>query len=226
MFSYHQPLGRLVRWPLKAIPKKMVMPILSGPNRGLWWISGSFIHGCWLGWYEKPCVEFVASLIRPGMVAFDVGANVGYYTLLLARGVGPKGRVIAFEPNPTNVAFLKEHLRLNKINNVEIVTAAVSDREGSAFFSGDGATGRLSQTGTRIQTVQLDNFPRPDFIKMDIEGGETAALRGSAQILTERNAVWFVALHGTAYTETPALLTSQNYALEWVTRGEICARPV
>ena len=95
MFSYHEPLGRLARWPLKAIPKKLIVPILSGPNRGLWWVSGSFIHGCWLGWYEKPCVEFVASLIRPGMVAFDVGANVGYYTLLLARGVGPKGRVIA-----------------------------------------------------------------------------------------------------------------------------------
>jgi len=127
---------RLARWPLKVIPKKMVMPILSGPNRGLWWVSGSFIHGCWLGWYEKSCVQFVASLIRPGMVAFDVGANVGYYTLLLARGVGPNGRVIAFEPDPVNVAHLKEHMRLNKISNVEIVEAAVSDREGTVFFRG------------------------------------------------------------------------------------------
>ena len=224
MFSYNQPLGRLVRWPLKAVPKKMVMPILSGPNRGLWWVSGSFIHGCWLGWYEKLCAEFVASLIQPGMVAFDVGANVGYYTLLLARGVEPEGRVIAFEPNPTNVAHLKEHLRLNKINNVEIVEAAVSDREGTAFFSGEGATGSLSQTGTPLRTVQLDNYPRPNFIKMDIEGGETAALRGSAKILAERHTVWFIALHGPAHTETPALLASQNYKLEWVTHDEICAR--
>ncbi len=226
MFSYHQPLGRLARWPLKAIPKKMVMPILSGRNRGLWWISGSFVHGCWLGWYEKPCVEFVATLIRPGMVAFDVGANVGFYTLLLAQGVGPEGRVIAFEPDPANVAYLKKHLSLNKIDNVEIVEAAVSDKEGTAYFSGTGAMGKLSHAGAPIQSVQLDNFSRPDFIKMDIEGGETAALRGSAKILAERHAVWFIALHGLACAETPRLLTSQNYTLDWVTTDEICARAV
>jgi FkbM family methyltransferase len=227
MFGYHQPLGRLARWPLKAIPKTQVMPVLSGPNRGLWWVSGTFNHGCWLGWYEKPCVEYVASLVRPGMTAFDVGANVGYYTLLLARGVGPKGRVIAFEPNPVNVAHLKEHLRLNKIGNVEIVEAAVSDRDGTAFFSGEGAVGKLSQTGTQMKTVRLDDYPRPDLIKMDIEGEETAALRGSAKILAERHAVWFIAIHdGPAYTETPALLASQNYSLDWVTHGEACARAV
>ena len=221
MFSYQKPLGRLARWPLKIIPRKMVVPILSGPNRGLWWVSGSLTHGCWLGWYEKPCAEFVASQICPGMVAFDVGANVGYYTLLLSRGVGPQGRVIAFEPNPINVAHLKEHLRLNKIGNVEIVEAAVSDREGTAFFSGEGSMGKLSQTGAPIKTVKLDTYPRPDFIKMDIEGEETAALRGSARILAERHAVWFIAVHGsTVRVEISALLTSQNFTLHWLTHGD------
>jgi FkbM family methyltransferase len=158
------------------------------------------------------------------MIAFDVGANVGFYTLLLARGVGPTGRVIAFEPNTANVALLRKHLRLNRIDNVEIVEAAVSDKEGTAFFSGEGATGKLSQTGTPIRTVRLDNYKRPDLIKMDIEGGETAALRGSVKILAERHAVWFIALHDLAYTEIPKLLASQNYTLNWVRRGEICAR--
>jgi len=59
---------------------------------------------------------------------------------------------------------------------------------------------------------------------MDIEGEETAALRGSAKILSERQAVWFIAVHGPAYTETPALLASQDYTVEWVTQTEICAR--
>jgi FkbM family methyltransferase len=155
------------------------------------------------------------------MVAFDVGANVGYYTLLLSRGVGPQGRVFAFEPNPVNFAHLKEHLRLNKIGNVEIVEAAVSDRAGTAFFSGEGSTGKLSQTGTPTKTVQLDNYPRPDIIKMDIEGEEIAALRGSARILAERHAVWFIAVH---WTETEALLASQNYTVKWVTCSELYAR--
>jgi FkbM family methyltransferase len=225
VFSSQEPLGRLARWPLKLIPKKMVVPILSGPNRGLWWVSGTLTHGCWLGWYEKRSAELVASKIRLGMLAFDVGANVGYYTLLLSRGVGPQGRVIAFEPNPINVAHLKEHLHLNKIGNVEIVEAAVSDREGPAFLSGDGSMGKLSQTGAPIKTVKLDTYPRPDFIKMDIEGEETAALRGSARILAERHAVWFIATHGSAVrTEISALLSNQNYTLDWVTRSEVCAR--
>jgi FkbM family methyltransferase len=119
---------------------------------------------------------------------------------------------------------LKEHLRLNKIDNVEIVEAAVSDTTGTASFSGKGTTGKLSQTGAPVETVQLDNYPRPDFIKMDIEGGETAALHGSIKILAERHAVWFIAIHGLACTETPALLASQNYTLAWVREGEICAR--
>ena len=94
--------------------------------------------------------------------------------------------------------------------------AAVSDREGTAFFSGEGDTGKLSQTGTPIRTVRLDNHIRPDLIKMDIEGGEIAALRGSVTILTERHAIWFIALHGQAFTEIPKLLASQNYTLNWV----------
>lgn len=108
MFGSQQPLGRLARWHLKAIPKTVVLPVLSGPNRGLWWVTGTSNHGCWLGSYEKPCVKYVELLVQPGMTVFDVGANVGYYTLLLARGVGPKGRVIAFEPNPINIAHLKK----------------------------------------------------------------------------------------------------------------------
>jgi len=226
MLGYRQPLGRIARWPLKVIPKDAVLRVLSGPNRGMRWVAGTFNHGCWLGWYEKPSAEYVAALVRPGMTAFDVGSHVGYYTLLLARGAGPRGRVIAFEPNPVNVAHLKQHLRLNNIDNVEIVEAAVSDRNGTGFFSGENAAGKLSSTGTFVKTVRLDDYPRPDLIKMDIEGEETAALRGSENILAERHAVWFIAVHeGPAYTECPALLASRKYTLHWVTHGEVCARP-
>jgi hypothetical protein len=59
---------------------------------------------------------------------------------------------------------------------------------------------------------------------MDIEGGETAALRGSVKILAERHAVWFIALYDQSFTEIPMLLASQNYTLDWVRHGEICAR--
>jgi FkbM family methyltransferase len=225
MLCYRRPLGRMLRWPLKAIPKTLVVPIVSGPNRGMRWIAGAFLHSCWLGFYEKQFAKYVAGLVRPNMIAFDVGANVGYYTLLLARRVGPGGRVIAFEPNPVNIACLKRHLRLNKITNVEIVEAAVSDCSGTSYFSGDWAEGKLAQTGSLVKTVRLDDYPRPDLVKMDIEGGETAALRGAENILDERHAIWFISVHdGPSYTECPALLTSKNYSLDWIGHGEACAR--
>jgi len=74
---------------------------------------------------------------------------------------------------------------------------------------GEGSMGKLSQNGTPTKTMQLDNYPRPDFIKMDIEGEETAALHGSSRILAERRAVWFIATHGSVVrSEISALLTS------------------
>jgi len=69
--------------------------------------------------------------------------------------------------------------------------------------------GKLSQNGTPTKTMQLDNYPRPDFIKMDIEGEETAALHGSSRILAERRAVWFIATRGSVVrSKISALLTS------------------
>ena len=115
---------------------------------------------------EKLASNMSPQLVHSGMLTFDVGANAGYYTLLLARRVGPNGRVVAFEPNPINVAYLREHLRLNKFCNVEIVEAAVTDTDGTAFFSGTGSMGKLSKTGMSVETVRLDDYPHPDFVKI------------------------------------------------------------
>src|SRR5262245_45117749 len=101
-------LKQLIRLPLKLIPSNAIVPVIGGPNKGFRWIAGSFNHSCWLGWYEKLCAEYITTHVRSGSIAFDVGANVGYYTLLLSRCVGNNGRVISFEPNSTNIGYLKE----------------------------------------------------------------------------------------------------------------------
>lgn len=222
MLAYNQPIGRMARLPLKAIPKRAVIPILSGPNRGLKWIAGSSVHGCWIGWYEKACADYIAAVAKPGMIAFDVGANVGYYTLLLARRVS---RVIAFEPNQANVFYLREHLRLNDIRNVEVVEAAVAESNGTGLFSGAGPTGQLSERGATIRTVRLDDYPVPDFIKMDIEGGEAAALKGATKILTAQRANWLVELHGEAGRGATTFLESRGYAIERLVSDTIKAIP-
>ncbi|HEX6832536.1 MAG TPA: FkbM family methyltransferase, partial [Rudaea sp.] len=102
------------------------MPILQGPLRWRLWIPGSSSHGCWLGSYEYDKQRLFARVARSGDVVFDIGANVGFYTLLAATCVAPTGRVVAFEPMPSNVKRIHQHLKLNRIGSVHSVEAAVS----------------------------------------------------------------------------------------------------
>src|SRR5688572_27975846 len=88
--------GALLRLPLRAIPKRTTVKVQSGINRGMKWIVGSSIHGCWLGTYELEKQPVIERFVRPGMTVFDIGANAGFYTLAFSRLVGEEGRVWAF----------------------------------------------------------------------------------------------------------------------------------
>jgi FkbM family methyltransferase len=219
-----QVLGRILRLPLRAIPASARVPILRGALRGKTWIVGSSTHGCWLGSYEYAKRVAFEALVPAGSTVFDVGAHVGFYTLLAAQLAGPSGRVVAFEPASRNLRYLREHLRLNGTSNVTVVEAAVSDRPGSACFE-EGAssqTGRLDPAGLglAVETVTLDDLvargvvPGPDVIKMDIEGGELRALLGAKRMLEERHPAIFLATHGReVHRECCELLTALSYAL-------------
>ena len=219
-------IGRLARLPLRAIPKSTVVPILSGPSKGLRWTVGAGQHGCWLGTYESHFSRLIAKLVRPGMLAFDVGAHSGYFTLILSRLVGETGKVISFEPGPRS-NDLRRHIELNNLSNVEVVGAAVSDRSGTAFFNDIDYFGQLSQKGRPVEVVRLDDYPVPDFVKMDIEGAEVSALEGAGQILSAQRTIWLVAFHGVpAKLGVIKLLANSGLAIEWIRYAELLARPV
>src|SRR5258707_6646816 len=131
-------LGKALRAPLAFIPKAAVVRVLQGPLAGRRWIVGSATHGAWLGTYEYRKQRLFALSIQPGMVVFDLGANVGFYTLVAAVRTGERGRVYAFEPVPRNLGFLRRHLGHNRVRNVEIVEAAVSNASGVAAFEDFG----------------------------------------------------------------------------------------
>ncbi|HWZ58637.1 MAG TPA: FkbM family methyltransferase, partial [Gemmatimonadaceae bacterium] len=120
--------------PLRVVPRERPVPILGGPLRGWRWIPAAASHGCWLGTFERAEQDVFARTVRPGDVVYDLGANVGFYTLLAARLAGPTGRVVAFEPVPRNLGYLRRHIALNQCENVTVVAAAVSDRSGTARF--------------------------------------------------------------------------------------------
>jgi len=229
--STGSPIGRLLRSALRLLPPDTRVPILQGPLRGKRWIVGSGTHGCWLGSYEESKQRSFAREVRTGSVVFDVGAHVGFYTLLAAVLCGRTGRVVAIEPLPRNIAYLREHLRMNGIGNVDVIEAAASDVGGELTF-GEGAnnsTGRLHPAGSRrVASITLDalvlggRVPGPHLIKMDIEGGEAAALRGARGILQAHRPTIFLATHGAdVHKECRSILETAGYEVRALRGSDI-----
>lgn len=213
--------GKLIRLPLRLVPDSIDVPVVRGPNKGLRWRTGSSVHGCWLGTYEHEQTDLIRRHVKPGMVAYDIGANAGYYTLLLSRLVGPSGRVYAFEPLPENLVNLTHHVSINGLANCKIVAAAVSDRTGMAGFriAGSNSMGSLAEGDAqqlRVPTISLDDLaanlgvPPPDFVKMDVEGAEGLVLSGASRLLAGRDCFWFVALHGEEQARTCSTIFRQS----------------
>jgi FkbM family methyltransferase len=222
-------LGRLLRLPLAAIPRGAPVPILATHARGKRWIAGSGPHSCWLGFNERSKRRRFALDVRSGDVVYDIGANVGSYTILASVLVGPQGRVVAFEPVAENVRYLKQHIHLNRLRNVDVVEAAVGEASGTARFEPhpDRLQGRIDAGGTQlVAVVSLDDLlregktPAPDCLKIDVEGGEVSVLEGAADLLRSVRPVVFLATHGPAALEASLdLLTGAGYEVTGIGRG-------
>ncbi len=152
---------------------------------------GALLHS--YGVYEEPVRDAMRAHLKSGDVCIDVGANVGVLTFLAASIVGPRGRVIAVEPNPENVQLLFRNIAFTKATNVEVWPLAASDRRSVFSLTGRSNTHLVSARdsadggGDFVQSVVLDEFlghlTQLNFVKMDIEGHEPAALRGMRRLL-------------------------------------------
>lgn len=222
--------GSIVRLPLRCIPRGMVMTTLSGITRGMKWTAGAHTHGCWIGTYEREKQRLIRDLVKHGMTAVDIGANAGFYTLAFSRlGAG----VLAIEPLAANIQHLMRHVSLNRLENVTIVQAAVSDCAGLAHFrvGPNNAEGALTAESTAllVPTVTLDSLPVrvPDIVKMDIEGGEVAALRGAARWIAARRTTWLVSVHSSKLAaETERIFAEAGYMPRIIEKDrEIIAQP-
>ena len=158
--------------------------------------------------HEKSTTKLFEKVIKKGNVVLDLGANIGYFTLLSARLVGPKGKVYAFEPEPRNFSFLKKNVELNNYTQVIVNQKAVGNKKGKVkLYICPYETGhhtinqfegienythkdkKITKKFVMVDLIVLDNFIKDkkiDFIKMDVEGAELLALRGMAELL-EKN---------------------------------------
>jgi len=145
--------------------------------------------------YEPEETAFVQRTIRTKQCVIDIGANIGYYTTLFAQLVGPEGKVFSFEPDPDNHHVLIRNVQANRLSQVEVNQAAVSDMSGTIrlFYSGDKGDQRIydskdGRASREVKCVSLDDYfrdlSRPiDFIKMDVQGAEGKVLLGMRNLL-------------------------------------------
>jgi FkbM family methyltransferase len=188
----------------------------TGVNRGFKWIVGSSTHKCWAGTYESDKQKWMAQRNLNGTNIWDIGANVGFYTMAFSRAIGKSGSVTAFEPFASNVAYLLQHIRINNLRNVTVVQTAVADHGGLISFSleRDALQGKIEvlPTSYRIPCVSIDeligagSFPRPALIKIDVEGAEGFVLQGGVTFLGKFRPELWIALHGHGPKKACALL--------------------
>ena len=161
-----------------------------------------------LGLYEPLAVKHFQEMIKPGDTVLDIGAHIGYYTLMAAKRVGKKGKVFAFEPDKDNLFILNKNISMNGYKNVVVVNKAVaSSTKKVKFLLNSLSTGMHSiidlgfgsKNSIIVDTISLDDFfgknpPQISVIKMDIEGGEYGALQGMRRLLRKSK-------HLTLFTE-------------------------
>jgi FkbM family methyltransferase len=147
-------------------------------------------------WAEAETKLF-RELIKPGMVVVDVGANIGYFSLLASTLVTPTGRVHAFEPDPVNSALLRKNVRLNHASNIKVVESALSDNEDSIslfvdvnnkgdhrIWQPEGESRRkIEITVTTLDKYLSETEAAPSFLKMDVQGAEGKVLGGMKRTL-------------------------------------------
>lgn len=221
--------GQVLRTLLRLIPGRAIVPVLQGPLRGALWIKGSSVNGTWLGSYEAAKQRRFAESVSRGDVVLDLGANVGFYTLLASRLVGSHGLVIAMEPLPYNVRILYAHLGLNGVSNVAVLPYAAAETDGDMDFDpgNNNSMGRLREGGSiRVRAIRLDDVftgdhvPTPTVVKMDIEGAEAAALAGGERFFREARPKIFLATHGRdVHARCVAMLRSWGYRIEPIESG-------
>lgn len=191
----------------------------------------------WLGTYEMNLQQAIQDWALPGMVAYDVGANIGYVSLLLAKRVGENGQVFSFEPLSGNQERLQKNIALNPGLNIRLIPRAVADNAGETTFlvHASGAMGKLQGSSGKnaeyenkieVETISLDDFvykeknASPNLIKIDIEGGEVRALKGMPRLLKQAKPILLIELHGhQAVKVTWNILRAANYNLYFMRAG-------
>lgn len=187
-------INTLLQRLFQRVPK-----IYSGPGEGLYFDTGYSTKLFLSGEYERPVQDVIKSLVKPGDVCYDIGANFGFFSLLFSRLAGTTGIVYAFEPVPANASIIARNAYLNRLNNIKILKIACSCEAGrselllahhvggavlkSVGVPPDLAGSLMVETSTVDALVTSQQIKPPTIVKIDVEGAEMDVLQGMEGVL-------------------------------------------
>ena len=208
--SYSHLVRKVLNWISgESNPVVRVGGPLGGQSmRVNWALHKTYVFGT----YEPGVVQGLEELVQPGWTAVDVGANIGYFTLLMANRVGPQGKVIAFEPLAENFRILKENIQLNDHRNVVAENLALMSRTGRIELRSATpgaitwvASVKIDQNSAvesqSVEAVTLDEYvqrkgiAKVDFLKIDVEGAEASVLEGATSVLDRDKPILLIEMH-------------------------------
>ena len=188
------------------------------------------------GWLNLALTSLALNLAKPGMKVIDVGANIGYYTLLFASRVGTSGIVVSFEPEPLNCSYLRRSVDSNSFRNVVVKEMAVSDSDGetslqlsppsepqthSTYFERQGPS-------ISVQCATLDSIfeslgrARIDILKIHVSGAEMTVLKGGLEMIEKSHPTIITVYGRVPWEETPDLLKRLSESYDFY---EVVPRP-
>lgn len=198
-------VGRGIRWAgAKLLPRdaRAWVQVKHGPAQGLWLNLHARAGSAYFEGAGEPAVqEALQRHLRPGMTFYDIGANIGFFSLLAARMVGKEGRVVAFEADPEIAGRLRENVARNGMSWIRVEELAVWSKGTTVAFartdpaaSPDRGLGHIVEASAKgdmeVRAVPLDEYiagqTAPDFLKCDVEGAEVEVFRGAQRLLQEK----------------------------------------
>jgi FkbM family methyltransferase len=234
-------VANVVHAVLNKLPGKRVtcLPcrgVLTGYSMKIdWKRHRSFIYGTW----ETAVVNALADVVHSGDCVVDVGAHIGFYTLVLSKLVGPRGRVLAFEPLLWNFSVLCDNIRLNNCNHVTAINKGVLDHPcrldakvppgellpGSVPFSVSDGNAPATADAVSLDDFLHDSWLPVNFLKVDVEGAESVVLKGASRTIESYHPALVVEIHhfDGAPDASPVIpqLREWGYRIRWLSRWEL-----
>jgi FkbM family methyltransferase len=240
--------NKINSFPAKLIPPNYLYP--PGTTRTSFYDGISFNvdiseyngHGVYFG-LNEPATQKLYSLIKPGMIVYDIGANIGVITLNIAKKMLQQGKVFSFEPSPYNFKCAKANIDRNNFSNITLLNFGLGNEKTTAFLynvnTNNRGMQRLLQSDpnkefekTEVQIDTLDNttqalsMPAPSLIKIDVEGFELKVLKGANHIINEYKPLLFIELddnnlreQGNTAGELVKFLMQKGYNITNATSG-------